>query len=113
GPLFASYLLLPWMSEWIALSFLTVPFVFFFLAFSQRLSMLRRTIWITVIGAALVWSFFLALNFERLHLAAKKNFVIRRDYAASVTSAGEDRNKILLVNGIGMTKLTPITKFMS
>jgi len=113
GPLFASYLLLPWMSEWIALSFLTVPFVFFFMVFCQRLSLLRRAVWILVIGAALAWAFFLSLNFERLHLVAKKNLVVRRDYAASVTSAGEGRSKILLVNGVGMTILSPITKFMA
>jgi spermidine synthase len=37
---------------------------------------------------------------------------VRRDYAASVISTGEGTNRVLLVNGIGMTKLTPITKFM-
>jgi len=37
----------------------------------------------------------------------------RRDYAASVISLGVDMNKILLVNGIGMTRLTPVTKFMA
>ena len=37
---------------------------------------------------------------------------VRRDYAASVISFGEGQEKRLLVNGIGMTSLTPITKFM-
>lgn len=34
------------------------------------------------------------------------------DYAASVLSYGENFNKLLCVNGIGMTTLTPVTKFM-
>jgi spermidine synthase len=38
---------------------------------------------------------------------------IRRDYAASVISAGEGLSKALLVNGIGVTGLVPITKFMA
>jgi spermidine synthase len=38
---------------------------------------------------------------------------VRRDYAASVVSMDDTNNlKHLLVNGIGMTALTPITKFM-
>ena len=45
--------------------------------------------------------------------ASVKNTVVRRDYTASVISFGERDNKWLLVNGIGMTKLTPITKFMA
>jgi spermidine synthase len=45
-------------------------------------------------------------------LRVGKDTVVRRDYTASVISFGERDNKWLLVNGIGMTKLTPITKFM-
>jgi spermidine synthase len=40
-------------------------------------------------------------------------FEIRRDYAASVISAGEGLSKALLVNGVGVTGLVPITKFMA
>jgi spermidine synthase len=43
----------------------------------------------------------------------EKNTVVRQDYAASVISYGEGRDKSLLVNGMGMTKLTPITKFIA
>jgi spermidine synthase len=38
--------------------------------------------------------------------------VVRRDYTATVISFGEGMDRHLLVNGIGMTVLTPITKFM-
>jgi spermidine synthase len=36
----------------------------------------------------------------------------RRDYAATVIASGEGMERRLLVNGIGMTILTPITKMM-
>jgi predicted membrane-bound spermidine synthase len=38
---------------------------------------------------------------------------IRRDHVATVTAFGEGMNKRLLVNGTGMTSLTPITKVMA
>src|SRR5664279_388289 len=48
-------------------------------------------------------------DFEHLYPHA----VIRRDYTATVIAAGEGMQKQLLVNGIGMTNLTPITKMMA
>ena len=62
----------------------------------------------------LLWlaSLFLVRDFETMLLRTQKNTVVRRDYAATVISFGEARDKRLLVNGIGMTILTPITKFM-
>jgi spermidine synthase len=42
-----------------------------------------------------------------------KGTTVRRDYTASVISFEEGDGKWLLVNGIGMTTLTPITKFIA
>jgi spermidine synthase len=39
--------------------------------------------------------------------------VVRRDYTATVVATGKGFNRQLLVNGIGMTVLTPITKYMA
>ena len=36
-----------------------------------------------------------------------------RDYTATVIATGEGMDRELLVNGIGMTKLTPITKMIA
>jgi hypothetical protein len=36
-----------------------------------------------------------------------------RDHTATIVAMGEGRNKLLLVNGVGITGLTPITKFMA
>ena len=38
---------------------------------------------------------------------------VRRDYTATVIAAGKGFDRQLLVNGIGMTVLTPITKYMA
>src|SRR4030095_2602123 len=37
---------------------------------------------------------------------------IRRDHTATTIAGGTGRRKVLLVNGIGITKLTPMTKMM-
>jgi len=38
---------------------------------------------------------------------------IRRDHTATSISAGEGKEKLLVVNGISMTGLLPVTKFMA
>ena len=38
---------------------------------------------------------------------------VRRDYTATVLATGEGFDRNLLVNGVGMTSLTPITKYMA
>ena len=39
--------------------------------------------------------------------------VILRDRTATVLATGDGMDKMLLVNGVGMTSLTPITKMMA
>ncbi len=38
---------------------------------------------------------------------------VLRDNTATIVATGEGKNKRLLVNGVGITGLTPITKFMA
>jgi spermidine synthase len=113
GPLVASYLLLPRMSERNALILLAIPFFAFYLLFAKRLPFWQRSMWGLAAGLALAFGLFLSWNFETLVLALEPNVTVRRDYAATVISSGEGMKKRLLVNSIGMTALTPITKFMS
>jgi spermidine synthase len=114
GPLVAGYLLLPWMSQSRALVLLALPLIAFWIstARSQPLSRRLATGFVTV--AIVIWSAFFSLDFEATALRYLQGAQIRRDYVASVTSCGIARqNKSLLVNGFGMTSLTPITKFMA
>ncbi len=112
GPLFAGYVLLPYLSERHALILLGLPFFGFWLLLRKSQSREQQLGWGLAAGAALVASLFLVVDFEGMLLRTQKNTVIRRDYAATVISFGEGGGKRLLVNGIGMTILTPVTKFM-
>jgi predicted membrane-bound spermidine synthase len=112
GPLFACYVLLPHLSERHALILLSLPFFVFCLLLRHSQSRRQQLGWGLAAGAALAASLFLVRDFETMLLRTQKNTVVRRDYAATVISFGEGRDKRLLVNGMGMTILTPITKFM-
>lgn len=111
GPLFASYILLPWLGERYGLVLLGAPFLLFYFFASKSLP-LRFRVSIGLIAILLLsWSMFLTVDFARF-APRKTRAEIRRDYAASVIAAGEGRKKHLLVNGVGMTGLVPATKFM-
>lgn len=112
GPLFASYFLLPWVSERYALILLGLPLSVFYFLGCKVLSWPKRLGWGLGAGVALALALFFSRDYEGLLRKQNKNMVVRRDYAASVISAGEGWQRMLLVNGIGMTRLTPITKFM-
>jgi spermidine synthase len=47
------------------------------------------------------------------HYAYEKQAEVRRDHTATTVSYGQGMAKQMLVNGIGITKLTPITKAMA
>jgi spermidine synthase len=113
GPLVASYVLLPNMGERYALILLSSPFLALCLPLAAALTRRQRVVATAVAGAALVWSLFFVVDFEGLCARTQKNSVVRRDYAATVISYGDSQlTKRLLVNGIGMTVLTPVTKCM-
>jgi spermidine synthase len=112
GPLCASYVLLPWMSERYALVILGSPLLGLGFLGRQSLPSWQRMAAVAAAGAALVWSLFLAHDFEGLLRERRVHTAIRRDYAASVISYGEGFERCLLVNGVGMTSLTSDTKLM-
>jgi predicted membrane-bound spermidine synthase len=113
GPLFACYFLLPEISERSALLFLALPFLAFCFLFRAAYS--RPAGWALLIMLGLVsgWSAWGTEDYESmLQRHFPKGVEVRRDYAATVVSLGEGWDRLLLVNGIGMTTLSPITKFM-
>jgi predicted membrane-bound spermidine synthase len=112
GPLFASYILLPWISERYALVLLGLPLAAFYFLGCKSLSWPKRLGWGLGAGVALALALLSPGDFEGLLLRQENNMVVRRDYAASVISFGNGLDKQLLVNGIGMTKLAPVAKFM-
>ncbi len=113
GPLFASYVLLPWMGERYGLIVLAIPFLGICLFTMKSLPVLWRWTTTSIAAIALLWSLFGAADFAKLLAADYPNTEVRRDYAASVISTAEGFDKQLLVNGVGMTALVPLTKFMA
>ena len=113
GPLFASYVLLPSLGERYGIIILGLPFLAFSLVGTGSLSSAYR--WSLRVAATvfLIWSLFFAQDLAAFASRKAAKIEIRRDYAASVISAGEGLSKALLVNGIGVTGLVPMTKFMA
>ena len=100
GPLLSGFVLLPWVGERWTLALLAIPFFLFGIRGNRRM-----------MAAALLASLALVTltrGFEHLYAGA----IVRRDHTATVIAAGEGMQKQLLVNGFGMTNLTPITKMM-
>jgi spermidine synthase len=100
------------MSERYALVILGLPLLGLGFLCCKSLPSWQRMAAAAGAGAALVWSLLFANDFEGLLKERKVHTAVRRDYAASVISFGEEFGRGLLVNGVGMTSLTPETKFM-
>ncbi|MEY2481570.1 MAG: spermidine synthase [Verrucomicrobiota bacterium] len=113
GPLAASYVLLPWLGERYGLVLLGLPFLAFSLFGTNSLSLWYRWSSRLTASAVLIWSLFYSVDLAALVPRMASKAEIRRDYAASVIAAGDGLSKALLVNGVGMTGLVPITKFMA
>ncbi len=107
GPLFASYLFLPWLGVKLSLAFLTLPFLI--LTFPRRKFLVPRGMALPVTATALMlFAVFISQSYETLEKG-----ITRRDYTATVINNGEGRDRMLFVNGIRMTCLVTTTKFMA
>jgi predicted membrane-bound spermidine synthase len=69
--------------------------------------------WQTATSAALVIAALTVFFFTRDYEALFGDGIKLRDSTATVIATGQGRHKNLLVNGIGMTVLTPVTKMMA
>ena len=113
GPLVAGYLLLPALGVKGALVVLAAPFLLLFAAAAPRwrTSVASRAAWgaaaLALLAVALGWS--RTLEDPRLYDDAQ----VRRDHTATVISEGHGMARRLLVNGIGITGMTPTTKMMA
>ncbi len=114
GPLVAAYVLLPTIGTHAALLVLSVPiFLLFVWAMRRVLLSMRHGAGIVLPFAALfAFSIFVSRGYEHGSFYNGPHEV-RRDHVATVIAYGEGMEKRLLVNGVGMTFLTPITKVMA
>jgi spermidine synthase len=106
GPLFSSYLFLPWMGAPASLVLLAVPFLV--MVMIRKNFTVPRLIPLAAAFALLFLSVFVSQSYETMDKGET-----RRDYVSTVISCDTGMAKRLMVNGIGTTILTPITKFMA
>jgi spermidine synthase len=113
GPLAAGYVLLPTMGARLSLVVLAAPFAAFLppLWRSPSLAGVWRPFTATLTAVLVVVSIFFNVSYEDGPQGVQAE--IRRDHTATVVSFGEGMTKQLLVNGIGITSQTPITKLMA
>jgi spermidine synthase len=116
GPLFAGFVLLPYLDERYALVTLALPWLMvalWFTLFGQpgRANgfTAQRAIAFTLILFASFGLIFKTQSYVQQISGAQ----VRRDSTATVIAAGEGLTKRLYVNGVDMTYLTPVTKLMA
>ena len=117
GPLLAGFFILPWLGEHWGLVALSLPLFGIGLLTALRQAseqairppMVRRK----VLYAGMILVSIPLVAMTKGYQAGFPNRVELRDHTATVLATGEGRRKRLLVNGIGMTALTPITKYMA
>ena len=107
GPLLSGFLLLPFLGEHKSMLLLVLPW--FVMAIPRRKPVGLQTASAAGIVLAALAVFFLTKDYESQY----QNPVVLRDSTATVVATGTGMEKQLLVNGIGMTYLTPITKMMT
>ncbi len=113
GPLIASYLMLPFLGAALSLAILALPLLAFACMFRHEIALRPRWTVAVACAALLGWSVGFAKSFENPCSWLEVACEVRRDYAATVVSLGEGMKRRMLVNGVGITELTPITKFMA
>ncbi len=106
GPLVTGFLLLPAVGPKTTSLLLVAPLFLFALAAPVRAERRRVEQALAVGLAALAW-----LG-SRAYESQFARAEVRHDHTATVVATGEGFAKRLLVNGVGMTVLTPITKMM-
>jgi spermidine synthase/MFS family permease len=111
GPLAASYLLLPWVGAKLAMVVLALPFLILFL---KHFCALRGMRWVAgfVSAVLLFCSVFVNTSYE-VPRSPSGDYIVHRDHTATVISDGTGMEKGLSINGVVITLMTPITKFMA
>lgn len=109
GPLVAGFVLLPLFGEQVSMLILVLPWFVMAIAGVRQ----WKFAWQTPATVGLLIAAVLLYHFGRDYEALYPHGVIRRDSTATVIAAGQGMQRSLLVNGVGMTVLTPITKMMA
>jgi spermidine synthase len=109
GPLLAGFVLLPLLGERMSMLALALPWFGMAVLGNRKDEPARRTAFSAAVLIAAITLFYFSRDYEALY----GDGVTRRDSTATVIATGEGMKKLLLVNGIGMTVLSPVTKMMA
>jgi len=112
GPLFACYLLLPAVGARLGMVGLALPFLALLAPVrgSRALDAGWRILTGGAVAALLLCAVFVSRSLEEGGFLGDAE--VRRDHTATVISFGTGMRKGLLVNGVGITELTPLAKVM-
>ena len=110
GPLISGFLLLPFLGERASMLLLALPW--FAMAIPRPEPVPGRR-WRTAAAGGMVLAALAVFFLTKSNDSMRRNAVVLRDSTATVVATGTGMNKRLLVNGIGMTNLNPITKMMT
>jgi spermidine synthase len=113
GPLLASYVFLPLIGAKLSLVVLALPLLALAYAYRRELPRNWRLGGAAAASAAVLVSLFVNVSYENPCAWDARNCEVRRDYTATVVSRGTGMQRLLLVNGIGITDMTSITKYMA
>ncbi len=116
GPILAGYILLPWLGARLSLALLVLPLLailLFAVRENRNVSLIINGTVIASLAILLSSLFWFSWEEGGFLPADKGSVTVNRDYAATTISFTIDGEKALLVNGQGMTILTPVTKFMA
>lgn len=109
GPLLAGFLLLPLLGERVSMLVLVLPWLGMAIMGGKKKESGLYTATSAAIMLASLTVFFFARDYEIFY----NDGITLRDSTATVIASGQGMHKMLLVNGIGMTVLTPVTKMMA
>ena len=111
GPLLSGFLLLPLISERWVLFVFSLPWLL--MAVRPAGPSGKRLDWQAGVSYAVVLSALALVFSQKSYEDQFGHGEVLRDNTATIVAMGEGRNKHLWVNGVGITGLTPITKFMA
>jgi spermidine synthase len=113
GPLLASYVFLPLIGAKVSLVVLALPLLALAYVYRRELPRNWRVGGAVAASAAVLVSLFVSVSYENPCTWNARDCEVRRDYTATIASLGTGMEKELLVNGIGITSMTPVTKYMA
>ena len=112
GPLFASYVLLPNYGVKISVLLLNFFLAVVTLIYLRYVSEAKRiSVFVGGLAFATIFILVFSSTYEDGPNSVEKQ--VTRDPGATVIALGDGMNKQLLVNGIGITSMTPVTKTMA